>query len=314
MKLVKWTDQIEYVVKRKFPGSNAPLPINPLSSRSSGGSNDHEAYQKRIVDIKAYKDELFKKTQAEVKSLYDEEYEKEINAIQLKTKLEEQSRFFNQPNANADFVHWSKAAHWSLDEAIALSFGKSPDIVSWSDVEKYTHVSPFAKEYAKRRDLALRAIPWKKLYDPVLPSIFLSWAMELNLPVPELLVSEVEKTGGTAINWRERYLELQKKYTAHLEKAVSEKSQTGQNKQQPAETYTFDSTPLIELVIKANVQFFSPRKSVDAKKPEVVDWVLENGKSLTPPVSTNIAEAIFTIIKPNDHSPRRKRQTNRLNQ
>jgi hypothetical protein len=37
---------------------------------------------------------------------------------------EEQALFFNQPQAAADYVHWSKMAHWTLDEAIALSFWK----------------------------------------------------------------------------------------------------------------------------------------------------------------------------------------------
>lgn len=301
MKLVNWIDQIDYLVNRKYPGSIATPPL------SASSSFNHAQHEKFLADIKNYKDELFKQTQAEVKALYDTEFDKQDELAKLKLKLEEQSRFFNLQSANADFVHWSKAAHWTLDEAIALSFGKSPDIVSWPDVEKYTHVSPFAKEYAKRRDLALRALPWKKLFDPVLPSIFLSWAKELSLPLPELLVSEVEKIGGTATNWRERYKELEKKYIAHLEKTVSEKNQISQSKQQPAETYTFDITSLLELTIKANVQFFSPRKSIDAKKGEVVEWIKAEGKKLNLEVSDNVTASMFTIIKPTNHNPKKKR-------
>jgi hypothetical protein len=39
----------------------------------------------------------------------------------------EAPNFFNQPDAVADYDHWSKTAHWTLDEAIALSFGKAPE-------------------------------------------------------------------------------------------------------------------------------------------------------------------------------------------
>ena len=226
MKLVKWTDQIDYLVNRKFPGSNAPPPINPLSSR--GRNYNYEAYQKRIADIKTYKDELFKKTQAEVKSLYDTEYDKEVNAIQLKIKLEEQSRFFNQPNANADFVHWSKAAHWTIDEALALSFGKSPDIVSWDKIKPFNNISAFAKDYEKRRDLALRALSWKKLYDPMLPTIFINWAKELEIELPNELIVNVQKRLGIAVNWFEEYRKIKEAYdelqnSASPAKVVAEK-------------------------------------------------------------------------------------------
>lgn len=202
MKLVKWTDQIEYLVNRKFPGSKAPPPM--LSNGGNRGFN-YARHEKFLADIKVYKDELFIKTQSEVKALYDAEYDKEFNAIQLKLKLEEQSRFFNLHSAKADFSHWSKMAHWKLDEAIALSFGKSPDIVSWEKVKPYIAVSEFAKEYGKRRDLALRAIPWKKLYDPMLPTIFISWAKELDIELPVDLISNVEKKLGIAVNWFEEY-------------------------------------------------------------------------------------------------------------
>ncbi|PPC86733.1 MAG: hypothetical protein CTY37_05200 [Methylotenera sp.] len=219
MKLVKSTDQIKYLVKRKFPGSSAPPPINPLSSRSNGGSSVHESYQKPIVDKKAYECELLKKTEAEVKSLYDEEYEKELNTIQLKTKFEEQSRFFNQPYANADFVHWSKAAHWTLDEALALSFGKSPDIVSWDKIKQFNNISAFAKDYEKRRDLALRELPWGKLFDPMLPTIFINWAIDKEIELPNELIEKVQKRLANEVNWFEEYRKIKDAYDELQNKA-----------------------------------------------------------------------------------------------
>src|SRR6185436_9706811 len=94
----------------------------------------------------------------------------------FRREQEEQALFFHQPWANADFSHWSKAAHWTLDEAIALSFGKAPEHVTWEKVKSVAVISPFAGQYARRRDLALRAMHWKQLFDPVLPGIFLAWA------------------------------------------------------------------------------------------------------------------------------------------
>ena len=43
---------------------------------------------------------------------------------------DDQRQFFNQPRAAADFDYWSKMTHWTLDEAIALSFGKAPEVVN----------------------------------------------------------------------------------------------------------------------------------------------------------------------------------------
>src|SRR5262249_32211037 len=114
-------------------------------------------------------------------------------------------RPFNQPHARADYEHWSKAAHWTLDEAIALSFGKAPEVVGWKVVQQYVQVSPFAVQYARRRDLAMRAAQWKQLFDPVLPGIFLAWAKQNDIDVPEALVSTVQKRGVRIANWQSLY-------------------------------------------------------------------------------------------------------------
>lgn len=211
MKLVNWTDQIDYLVNRKYPGSKAP-PVLSITNTGTSSSFNHAQHEKFLADIKNYKEELFKKTQAEVKALYDAEYDKEVGLLQRQKDIEESQRFFNKISANADFVHWSKAAHWSLDEAIALSFGKSPEVVSWSKVKSYSEVSPFVKEYAKRRDLALRALPWKKLFDPVLPSIFFNWAKEIDIELPIELIREVEKRTGITRYWLDEYKKVKAAY------------------------------------------------------------------------------------------------------
>lgn len=306
--------KIDFLMELEFGHvSKAPPPRN---SNAYSQQKNQELMSKlalRKVELSSLHDD-------DLEVLYTQEYAKLIELTRQKYEQDERDCFYNQPSAGADFVYWSKMADWTLDEAIALSYGKNPKVVNWDsvrpvlqkfqftpDYKTFVQVPRLADEYAQRRELALRAITWNKLYDPVLPSIFLSWAKELSLPLPEKLVSEVEKIGGTATNWRERYKELEKKYIAHLEKTVSEKNQISQSKQQPAETYTFDITSLLELTIKANVQFFSPRKSIDAKKGEVVEWIKAEGKKLNLEVSDNVAGSMFTIIKPTNHNPKKKR-------
>ena len=93
---------------------------------------------------------------------------------------EEAKRFFNWPQVRADFSHWSKASYWRLEEAIALSFGKDPRQVNWKSIEAHLAVSPFVRRYRDVRDLATRAKAMKRLFDPVLPGFFITWANRMD--------------------------------------------------------------------------------------------------------------------------------------
>lgn len=72
-------------------------------------------------------------------------------------------------------------------------------------------------------------------------------------------------------------------------------------------TATVYMTPLLEIANAAIANFFSPRRVPDAKKPEVVEWIKTKMKDAEMVGSDNIATAIFTIIKPVDHDPRKRR-------
>jgi hypothetical protein len=78
--------------------------------------------------------------------------------LRVEAERQEKERFFNQPRPRADIRHWSKAAHWTLDEAIALSFGKAPEVVKWEKIQPFLQISQFAFQYGRVRDLALRAL------------------------------------------------------------------------------------------------------------------------------------------------------------
>lgn len=67
------------------------------------------------------------------------------------------------------------------------------------------------------------------------------------------------------------------------------------------------STDLMNILNLAVNKFFNPRQKVDPKKDEITEWLKAKGKELNVNVSDNVADAIFTIIKPNDHNPKIKR-------
>lgn len=116
--------------------------------------------------------------------------------------MEEASRFFNRESAKADISHWSKAAYWTLEEAVALSFGRDPRIVNWKSIEAHVGVSPFVVSYRNLRDLAGRAKHMGHLYDPVVPGIYLAWASRMGAQIDPRLIEGVEASGGVVGDWK----------------------------------------------------------------------------------------------------------------
>lgn len=187
---------ISFLVSRKFGSTAILAPAFANFDKTQNSENS-----KKVAEIEEYKSTLRNIQSNDLLVLYNEELAKQ-----------EKERFYNQRYANADFVHWAKAAHWTLDEAIALSFGKEPEIVTWEKIEKLKSQTAFATSFAKRRDLALRATRWKKFGDTIPPVIFISWAKEINIELPNALIEEVTKIGGSATNWHEQYLKLKADY------------------------------------------------------------------------------------------------------
>lgn len=67
------------------------------------------------------------------------------------------------------------------------------------------------------------------------------------------------------------------------------------------------STKWLEIQQAAIAQFFNPRRYPDAKKGEVIEWINTQAVSAGLGESNNIASTIFTIIKPENHDPKKKR-------
>lgn len=100
---------IEFLVRRNFPAVTlATLPPGSQAKRATtmGRFLRHE-------EMKRFREELEGLPSEKVISMYGIEQAKLVE----EARSEEQSRFFNQPHAAADFDHWSKAEHWSIDFA-----------------------------------------------------------------------------------------------------------------------------------------------------------------------------------------------------
>ena len=198
-------DQIIYLIRRRYPGARAvKIPVTLSSS-----ARVYPDRRKIEANLAAYRAELSALSAEQLGALYSAERKKEADALQLMAERQERALPFNQPHAAADYDHWSRAAHWTLDEALALSFGKAPERVSWKLVRHHVNTSPFAFQYARRRDLALRALPWQQLFDPVLPGIFVAWCKRTGIELPAALEASITASGAKIADWRELYEQSQ---------------------------------------------------------------------------------------------------------
>ena len=66
-------------------------------------------------------------------------------------------------------------------------------------------------------------------------------------------------------------------------------------------------TPLMRIMQGAISEFFRPEREIDSKKDEVVTWIKAEMTKAGILDSNNIAEAMFTVIKPADHNPKKRR-------
>lgn len=199
-------DPVEYLVRRKFPALRAYKAPVVFGVEEQGPS--YQQRQAYIAKANKYAEELSQLPDAELSARFESEKAKERQEAEAKRDAEEQARFFNAPYAKADFTHWARATYWTIEEAVALSFGKSPAVVNWDSLKQYARVSPFVAEYAKVRDLAIRAKNWKQLYDPVVPGIFFAWAKRCEISYPDELAVLAERYGHNIRDWQTAYEEL----------------------------------------------------------------------------------------------------------
>ncbi len=186
---------------------------------------------KQLIEIENYKTYLSGLDPAELEKSYKAALLQDAQQAKLRAIEEEKQRFYNLPNAQADFNHWAKAAYWTLDEAIALSLYKDPKIVNWKNIEPIKSKSEFTKSYAKRIDLIIRLPNAKGTQSLVSPMEFVNWAKKIELAIPEKLISEVERINRDNINWQAEYEKLKQSHDVLLSeidslKAFTQKSES----------------------------------------------------------------------------------------
>lgn len=189
-------DRYEYLARRRFPQAYQDVIIKKDDLTEQRQRDYYE------TQAAAYIDELRTMPPEELAALLATERKREAEERAERLRQEEAARFFNRANANADFNHWSKAPYWTLEEAVALSFGKDPRLVNWKSIEAHLGVSPFVVSFRNLRDLASRAKHMKQLSDPVIPGMYLAWAGRIGAQIDPRLIEGVKANGGVVADWK----------------------------------------------------------------------------------------------------------------
>ncbi|MBN8935862.1 MAG: hypothetical protein J0I13_06085 [Rhizobiales bacterium] len=100
---------------------------------------------------------------------------------------------FDDLSEDSDLRGWGISPGWSIDEAVALSFGKRPDRVDWQTIQELAEFSNLARRYLERRDLVRRSATAALLPDPIPPAVFIWWAKRAGVVVPAKLVTAVQE-------------------------------------------------------------------------------------------------------------------------
>jgi hypothetical protein len=250
----------------------------------------------KLGEAENYRAKLRMLGNSELEALYQQE-------IYKKYLEDDQTRLFHSKVVEADFDYWSKMPHWTLDEAIALSFGKDPEQVNWNSLNSTSaYLSPFVENYKKLRVLTSRAVTSGKLFDPVLPSIFLNWLLLNEINFPNVLGELVDRRSGGVEDWKKLYLETLSKRKSDLELVVGLQNKLKQT--HPDTPNRASGTIISDDYIPPYIEFLLgaiPSLNLSANnrvnKDEVVNWLAENWPDGLEGKSDRLINSMATLLR-----------------
>jgi hypothetical protein len=189
---------IEYLVRAKFPNYRHYLAVITAPS----GPPLNEAQRETVREAGLYQTHLASLPPHELGTLVEQERADEADRERARIEKVESERPFNQPYAKADPAFWASMSYWTPDEAVALSFGRNPSYASWKLLEQIYSQSSFARSFASRRHIVMRAKEMGQLWEKTTPANFLAWARRMRFEMPAELVDAVTSLGVQIMDWK----------------------------------------------------------------------------------------------------------------
>lgn len=104
-------------------------------------------------------------------------------------------RWYNRPEYSADYRHWLKMSYWSVEEGLMLLFGYDPRRLTYANIEKSFYTDPFCEHMRDGLEMAKRSIQVKALRAYNSPNLFVTWANDVEIIVPEKLSAALAQIG-----------------------------------------------------------------------------------------------------------------------
>lgn len=215
---------INKLVFRKFPHISAKAISLNLAARfreiadELSGAHDKKlsifSEPKGEADLAIlYREELGLLTDERLNELYKLE-KQEIDDLHNQEIAKIENDLFHQDKMNADYAHWIKADYWTVEECLALTFGKNPNIINYRYVSENRYceanlgcvMTEFVKRYDKLLNLVERSIEsgflktiqtYGKALNTekrrILPLQYISWAQSKSTALPKELEAIASK-------------------------------------------------------------------------------------------------------------------------
>jgi hypothetical protein len=126
--------KISFLVYEKFPNTKMKIKKDVfgkddfsdfnLTNRSAELNKEFELAEEYKEELNLLSEEEINKLHDPIKKREEEKREKEIEKIE--------NAKFCQPNMKADQDYWNKADYLTVEEFVALSFDKNPEIINSS--------------------------------------------------------------------------------------------------------------------------------------------------------------------------------------
>jgi hypothetical protein len=181
---------------------------------------------------------------------------------------------------------WMRKLFWSPEQATALSFGRSPDKVTWDDepfgVKDMEGSSEFASHFCMLRDEIIEAQNKGLLPSSIPALMYVEWAETNNVPFPPSLASSVGAFHKQITDDAERFVrleELVQRQGEELKKFQQELLVEGQLRKVTAEAHPRLRSNLLKVILAVAKQKYGHPKAGAAKK--IVDTLLLQGVSLS---------------------------------
>lgn len=305
---------IEYLLVREFPQYIWLMP-KPLSPGHGNLLVPVTPEEKQRQDELRQRIEHRRQELLTLRLTNANEFTKLVVELRVRDAAEaEAQRLFNQPQACADFDHWSKLDYWTLEEGVALCFGRSPMAVNKKSIEPVRDVSAFARQFMDALEIATRARAMDQIADSNIPGFFIAWAKRMELPFPAELEALVAKR-GPIVDWQaacgqwqansKQWQEAHRKAMvciADLERELAAARATPPTHWPWGSFETAKLRRLVAAVQKFWVNYDPAEPDTAPTNVQVAAWLSEQGES------PNLAKAMATMLRADDLKPGRRRK------